>query len=85
MSINLETRRRLLPQLALITATIAYGSTFVIVQHAFEHVTPVGFIMLRFAIGTIVLAPIALRRGFRRPGVDANRTRVRARVASRSA
>jgi drug/metabolite transporter (DMT)-like permease len=71
VSIELNTRRRLLPQLALITATITYGSTFVVVQHALRHVTPVGFILLRFAIGTIVLAPIALRRGFRRPGVDA--------------
>ena len=54
--------RPLLPELALIAATIAYGTTFVIVQHALEHVTPVGFILLRFSIGTIVLAPIAFRR-----------------------
>jgi len=60
----------LLPELALIAATIAYGSTFVIVQNALDHVTPVGFILLRFSIGAIVLAPIAFRRGFRRPGVD---------------
>jgi drug/metabolite transporter (DMT)-like permease len=68
---NLQGRQRFLPELALIAATVAYGSTFVIVQHALEHVTPVGFILLRFTIGTIALAPIALRRGFRRPGVDA--------------
>jgi drug/metabolite transporter (DMT)-like permease len=61
----------LLPELALITATVAYGATFVIVQRSLEHVTPVGFILLRFAVGTVVLAPIALRRGFRRAGVDA--------------
>jgi len=60
----------LLPEFALIAATIAYGSTFVIVKHALEHVTPVGFILLRFTIGTIALTPIALRRGFRRPGVN---------------
>ena len=65
-----NTARPLLPELALIAATIAYGSTFVIVQNALDHVTPVGFILLRFSIGAIVLAPIALRRGFRRPGVD---------------
>ena len=65
------TRRPLLPELALIAATIAYGSTFVIVQHALEHVTPVGFILLRFTIGTIVLAPIALRRGFAPAGCRA--------------
>ena len=66
-----QTRRPLLPELALIAATIAYGGTFVIVQNALEDLTPVGFILLRFSIGTIVLAPFALRRGFRRPGVDA--------------
>ena len=71
MPITVDTRRTLLPELALIAATVAYGSTFVIVQHALEHVTPVGFILLRFTIGTVVLAPIAWRRGFRRPGVDA--------------
>ena len=43
-----------------------------IVQDALDHVTPVGFILLRFSIGTIVLAPFAFRRGFRRPGVDAD-------------
>jgi drug/metabolite transporter (DMT)-like permease len=67
-----STARPLLPELALIAATIAYGTTFVIVQNALDHVTPVGFILLRFTIGTIVLAPIALRRGFRRPGVESD-------------
>jgi drug/metabolite transporter (DMT)-like permease len=67
-----NTARPLLPELALIAATIAYGTTFVIVQNALDHVTPVGFILLRFTIGTIVLAPIALRRGFRRPGVESD-------------
>ena len=62
----------MLPEFALIAATVAYGSTFVIVKHALEHVTPVGFILLRFTIGTIALAPLALRRGFRRPGVNAS-------------
>jgi drug/metabolite transporter (DMT)-like permease len=66
-----ETQRPLLPELALIAATIAYGATFIIVQNALEHLTPVGFILVRFAVGTVVLAPFALRRGFRRPGVDA--------------
>ena len=71
MPITVDTHRTLLPELALIGATVAYGATFVIVQHALEHVTPVGFILLRFTIGTAALAPIALRRGFRRPGIDA--------------
>ena len=59
-----ESRRPLIPELALIAATIAYGSTFKIVKDALEHVTPVGFILLRFSIGAIVLLPFALRRGW---------------------
>jgi drug/metabolite transporter (DMT)-like permease len=62
--------RRYLPELALISATVAYGATFVLVQDALDDATPAGFILLRFTIGTIVLAPFALRRGFRRPGVS---------------
>jgi drug/metabolite transporter (DMT)-like permease len=61
----------LLPELALIAATIAYGGTFKIVQDALDHVTPAGFILMRFIVGTIALAPLALRRGWRRNGVDA--------------
>jgi drug/metabolite transporter (DMT)-like permease len=66
-----QTRRPLLPELALIAATVAYGGTFKIVQDALQHVTPVGFILLRFTIGTIALTPLAIRRGWRRPGVEA--------------
>ncbi|GIU86205.1 MAG: EamA family transporter [Acidimicrobiia bacterium] len=65
-----ETRRPLLPELALVAATVAYGATFVVVQDALERVTPVGFILLRFAVGAAVLAPFALRRGWRRAGVS---------------
>jgi drug/metabolite transporter (DMT)-like permease len=61
--------RHYLPELALIAATVAYGATFVLVQDALNDATPAGFILLRFTIGTIALAPFALRRGFRRPGV----------------
>ncbi len=67
-----ETRRPLLPEVALIAATTAYGSTFVLVQDALEHVTPVGFILLRFTVGAVVLLPFALARGWRRPGVPAS-------------
>jgi drug/metabolite transporter (DMT)-like permease len=61
-----ETPRPLVPELALIAATCAYGATFKIVQDALEDVTPVGFILLRFSIGAVVLAPFALARGWRR-------------------
>jgi drug/metabolite transporter (DMT)-like permease len=63
-------RWRYLPELALIASTIAYGTTFVIIQNALDDVTPAGFILLRFTIGAIVLAPFALARGFGRPGVE---------------
>jgi len=64
---NWATPRPLLPELALIAATFAYGSTFKIVQDALERTTPVGFIFLRFSIGAIALAPFALRAGWRVP------------------
>jgi len=64
------TRRPLLPELALVGATIAFGSTFKIVQDALDDLTPVGFILLRFGVGTVVLLPIALRFGWRRRDVD---------------
>lgn len=70
MSVNSwNTRRPLLPELALVAATIAYGGTFKIVQDGLDHVTPVGFILLRFIVGTVALTPLALRRGWRRGGV----------------
>jgi len=65
-----ETPRPLVPELALIAATIAYGSTFKIVQNALEDVTPVGYMMMRFGLGALVLVPFVARRGWRRRGVD---------------
>ena len=62
-----ETARPLVPELALIAATIAYGATFKLVQNALDDVTPVGFILLRFAMGAIVLLPFAFRNGWRGP------------------
>ncbi len=62
-----ETARPLVPEMALIAATIAYGATFKIVQDALHDVTPVGFILLRFALGAVVLLPIAIRNGWRGP------------------
>lgn len=67
-----QTRRPLLPELALIAATIAYGGTFKLVQDALDHLTPAGFILLRFIVGTLALAPFAVRRGWRRKGALAS-------------
>ncbi len=62
-----ETTRPLVPEVALIAATIVYGATFKLVQTALEDVTPVGFILLRFSIGAAVLLPFAIRGGWRGP------------------
>jgi drug/metabolite transporter (DMT)-like permease len=67
-----ETRRPLLPELSLLVATAAYGSTFVLVQDALDRVTPVGFILLRFTVGAVVLLPFGIVRGWRRKGVPAD-------------
>ena len=73
MSVNAwQTRRPLLPELALVAATIAYGGTFKIVQDALDDLTPTGFILLRFIVGTLALLPFALRTGWRRKGADAS-------------
>ena len=62
-----ETARPLVPELALASATMAYGATFKLVQDALKDVTPVGFILLRFSMGAVVLLPLALRSGWRGP------------------
>jgi drug/metabolite transporter (DMT)-like permease len=59
--------RPYLPELALVTASLMYGATFVVVQDSLDHVTPSAFNVLRFALATVVLAPVALRRGWRGP------------------
>lgn len=64
----LQRWRRFLPEIALLVATVFYGATFVIVQDALEDITPTGFILVRFAIAAVVLAPFALSRGWRGPG-----------------
>jgi drug/metabolite transporter (DMT)-like permease len=72
-----ETARPLVPEMALIAATIAYGATFKLVQNALDDVTPVGFILLRFAMGAVVLLPIAIRNGWRGPSTARATLRLR--------
>jgi drug/metabolite transporter (DMT)-like permease len=62
-----ETARPLVPELALVAATLAYGATFKLVQDALKDVTPVGFILLRFSMGAAVLLPLAIRTGWQGP------------------
>ena len=56
--------RGYLPEIAISIAAFLYGVTFSIVQDALDHTTPMGFNLLRFAIGAAVLAPFALRRSW---------------------
>ena len=46
---------------ALAGAAFLFGSTFLVMQDAVEDVEPVPFITARFAIGALVLLPLALR------------------------
>ena len=59
--------RAFYPELALVVASFLYGATFTIVQNALDDLSATGFILLRFAIGGVVLVPLALRRGWRGP------------------
>lgn len=69
-------RHRYAPELAVVVASILYGSTFRIVQDALVHVTASGFNTLRFAIGSAILLPFAWGRGWKGPAPHASDTRV---------
>lgn len=55
------------PEIALVVASVLYGSSFILVQQSLDDVTPAGFNVMRFGLATIVLAPVALRRDWRGP------------------
>ena len=59
--------RAFYPELALVVASFLYGATFTIVQDALDDLTATGFVLVRFAIGGVVLVPLAVRRGWRGP------------------
>jgi drug/metabolite transporter (DMT)-like permease len=59
--------RPYLPELALVVASVTYGTTFVVVQDSLDHVSASAFNVLRFGLAALVLAPIAGRRGWRGP------------------
>jgi drug/metabolite transporter (DMT)-like permease len=59
--------RAFYPELALVVASFLYGATFTIVQDALDDLTATGFVLVRFTIGGLALAPIALLRGWRGP------------------
>ena len=66
---------------AIACAAVLYGSTFVVVQNALDHTTPSALNFLRFGLGALVLAPFAIRRGWRGPAPRANDS-VRTMMAS---
>src|SRR5687768_12160770 len=53
--------------LAVATAGVLFGTTFVVVQDAVREAEPVPFLAARFLIGAAALAPFA-RRAPRQPG-----------------
>lgn len=55
------------PEIAISIAAFLYGVTFSIVQDALDHTTPMGFNLMRFAVGAAVLLPFALRRSWSGP------------------
>lgn len=55
-------RADLLAHLAVVAAGILFGSTFLVVKDAVREVDPYVFLSVRFAIGGLVLLPMAARR-----------------------
>ncbi len=46
---------RILAELALVLITLIWGSTFVVVRHAVDHVGPLTFVAARFAVASLAL------------------------------
>lgn len=53
-------QRRFAAEGALVAAAFLFGTTFPLVHDALEDVTPFGYLVLRFAIAVVVLAPFAV-------------------------
>ena len=53
-------QRRFAAEGALVVAAFLFGTTFPLVHDALEDVTPFGYLVLRFAIAVVVLAPFAI-------------------------
>jgi drug/metabolite transporter (DMT)-like permease len=66
--------RGYLPEIAIAIAAFLYGVTFAIVQDALDKTTPMGFNLMRFAVGAAVLAPFALRRAWQGPALRSSDT-----------
>ena len=55
--------RRSLADLSLIAVAAIWGLTFPLVQHAIVGMPVLAFLLMRFAAATLILAPLAVRRG----------------------
>jgi len=52
-------RQQIRAQIALVVAACLFGITFVIVKRAVQDVTPTAYVTLRFAVGSLIMAPVA--------------------------
>ena len=52
---------------AVVVAAFLFGVTFVLVKDAVEDMTPLGYLLVRFAVGTAALAPLAVIAARRQP------------------
>lgn len=57
------TRSGVRPLLALVTAVLIWGTTFVVSADALEQSSPAALTVARFAVAAVVLVPLALRAG----------------------
>jgi drug/metabolite transporter (DMT)-like permease len=62
-------RRRFAAEAALIGAALLYGITFPLVHDALDDITPFAYLLGRFGIATLILAPVAVS-AFRTAGPD---------------
>ena len=69
-------QRRYAAEGALVLAAFFFGTTFPLVQDALEDVTPFAYLVLRFAIAVLVLAPFAILIARRRGEVRRDLIRV---------
>jgi drug/metabolite transporter (DMT)-like permease len=55
-------RTELLSAAALVFVAFLFGTSFVVVKGALDHIDPIPFLALRYLFATLALAPFALRR-----------------------
>lgn len=51
--------RRFAPEGAIVLAAFFFGSTFILVKHALDDISPLGYLLVRFSVGALALAPFA--------------------------